>query len=96
MSLRQRIGVSVLCVVTLLVAVVLSGQAQNPNGRGLPRFDPPLVAPNAPIIISGPDLGFRIDDRDGNRAMGTLMVRINGQWVEAVLGKPGLQKLTTR
>jgi hypothetical protein len=35
-------------------------------------------------ILSGPDIGFRVDstDREG-RALGRLMVRIDGQWVEA-------------
>ena len=33
-------------------------------------------------ILSGNDLGFRVDGNREGRAIGTLMVRINGQWVE--------------
>lgn len=35
-------------------------------------------------ILSGSDLGFRVERMEGNRAVGTLMVKINGQWIEAV------------
>ena len=35
-------------------------------------------------ILSGSDLGFRFERMDGNRAAGTFMVKINGQWIEAV------------
>jgi hypothetical protein len=35
-------------------------------------------------ILSGSDFGFRVERMDGNRAAGTLMVKINGQWIEAV------------
>ena len=44
------------------------------------------AAPNAqiqtPTIISGNDLGFRIDPRQG-APFGTLVIRVNGQWVDA-------------
>ena len=38
----------------------------------------------APITLSGNDIGFRVDgvDRKG-KPVGTLMVRFNGEWVEA-------------
>lgn len=35
-------------------------------------------------ILSGSDFGFRVERMDGNRAAGTLMVKINGRWIEAV------------
>jgi hypothetical protein len=36
-------------------------------------------------IITGPDIGFRLDpvQRNRNGVTGTLMLRINGAWVEA-------------
>jgi hypothetical protein len=36
-------------------------------------------------ILSGSDVGFRVESRDpAGRALGRWMVRIDGQWVEAV------------
>lgn len=34
-------------------------------------------------IVSGNDIGFRPEGWDGKARTGTLMVRINGEWVEA-------------
>jgi len=35
-------------------------------------------------VISGADIGFRPDGWKGNARTGTWVVRINGQWVDAV------------
>jgi len=35
-------------------------------------------------IISGADIGFRPDGWNGKRRTGTWLVRIDGEWVEAV------------
>jgi hypothetical protein len=53
------------------------------------------VRPQAPTIISGPDLGFRVDGRKGNVPVGVLVVRINGQWVEVESGV-GVKRLVAR
>jgi hypothetical protein len=36
-----------------------------------------------PVVISGSDIGFRLEGREGDTPIGRLVVRINGQWVEA-------------
>lgn len=38
-----------------------------------------------PRILSGPDIGFRVEGRDPRNGTptGTLMIRLNGEWVEA-------------
>jgi hypothetical protein len=37
-----------------------------------------------PKILSGSDIGFRIDGRDmSGHPTGTFMVRVNGKWTEA-------------
>ena len=48
-----------------------------------------------PRILSGSDIGFRVDrtDRTG-RPVGVLMVRINGNWVEAAFGPTAVPALT--
>ncbi|MCC7126818.1 MAG: hypothetical protein IT178_18355 [Acidobacteria bacterium] len=49
--------------------------------------------PVAPQVLSGPDVGFRIegvDPRTGNPT-GIWVVRVNGEWVEA-MSKPVLRR----
>lgn len=36
-----------------------------------------------PQILSGADLGFRVDAVKADGPVGTLMVKVNGKWVEA-------------
>ena len=45
-------------------------------------------------VMSGADIGFRVDGRKGDTPVGTLVVRVNGQWVEAQFS--GGAKLITR
>jgi hypothetical protein len=53
------------------------------------------IQPQAPTIISGPDLGFRVDSRKGNTPVGVLVVRINGQWI-GVESSVGVKRLVAR
>jgi len=36
----------------------------------------------SPIVISGNDVGFRMEGRKGNTPVGRLVVRIDGQWMD--------------
>ncbi len=48
-------------------------------------------------ILSGADIGFRVDEMAGGRAIGRLVVRLkDGSWVEAQLGRPGVHPLHGR
>ena len=38
--------------------------------------------PVAPVVLSGPDIGFRMVARKGSTAVGQLVVRVDGEWVE--------------
>ena len=40
-------------------------------------------------LVSGPDIGFRVERTLPDRAVGTLMVRVNGKWVEAWVSAKG-------
>ena len=82
MSLRQRLAWLAVGVVVSVVAFGLSGYAQGPI--------------QAPTVLSGPDLGFRLEGQFQNQPYGTLMVRVKGEWVEVRLGKPGAVPLTSR
>jgi hypothetical protein len=54
----------------------------------------PQPAPDG--IVSGSDIGFRVEHTEGNTALGTFMVRVNGKWVEAqVSGHRGVVPLRT-
>jgi hypothetical protein len=37
----------------------------------------------APVVLSGSDIGFRVESRRGSTPIGRLVVRVDGQWVEA-------------
>jgi hypothetical protein len=69
MSLTSRLTFIALWVVSvLIVGVLVSAQARR--------------EPNP--VISGGDIGFRPEGWKGTARTGTFMVRINGEWVEAV------------
>ena len=44
------------------------------------------VNPVTPMVIMGPDVGFRVEGvRGGSTPVGKLVVKVGGQWVEAEL-----------
>jgi hypothetical protein len=64
---------------------------------GLGIFASAQAPAPTPGIVSGPDIGFRVERTLPDRAVGTLMVRVNGQWVEAwVSGKGGIVPLQVK
>jgi hypothetical protein len=83
MALRKRIVLAVIWAASLVAvgAWVQAETLQNPSTN--------------PVIVSGSDLGFRIEGRRGNTPIGTLVVRINGQWVPAE-SAAGPKALTAR
>ena len=38
--------------------------------------------PAFPRVLSGDDIGFRLEGHKGSRPIGRLVVRMGGQWVE--------------
>ena len=91
MSTRSRVVVAVLWIASLaLVGTVVAAQGVQLNApRPVPpalRMRPtptPAQTPDAPVILSGADLGFRVEGWHGDTRTGTFVVRINGEWVEA-------------
>lgn len=81
MSLRTRIGVVVVLWVMSLAAVGLWAQARVPLSGAR--------------IISGPDLGFRVDKVEGTRVTGTLMIKLDGNWMPVGEGA-GVRPLTMK
>ena len=88
MTFRTGINFIVLTVFLAVAAVWVSGQVTRPPSEaGLKEMD--LVAPT---VISGSDLGFRIESNRDNVPVGRLVVRINGRWVDAQVGSGGILK----
>lgn len=50
-----------------------------------------LVRAQDSTILSGADLGFRVDRMRADGPVGTFMVRINGKWVEAAFSPKASQ-----
>ena len=70
MSIRGRIILAALWVISLVAVGVLASAQGRQDGQ---------------TVISGSDIGFRPDpvQRNANRVAGVLVVRVNGQWLEA-------------
>jgi len=69
MSLRARFAVVVVWAISLVaVGVLASAQPRQPTDSQ---------------VISGTDIGFRLEGSQANGPRGTLVVRVNGTWVDA-------------
>ena len=52
------------------------------------------VEPVPPKVMTGTDIGFRVVGiRGGRTPIGTLVVKVNGEWVEAETTPPATQPL---
>ena len=50
------------------------------------------VTPVTPTVLSGADFGFRVEGNRAGTPVGTLVVKVNGQWVAAEIGGDGRAK----
>jgi hypothetical protein len=83
-------------MVTLAVIVVIAAVIAHAQVGALPS---PVTPPGFPVqhpVISGADLGFRVESMDGNKPVGRLVVRRDGQWVSVELGGSGVKQLTLK
>ena len=81
MSTQARIYlvIVVLWVASLVsVGLAAQGQAQALEYRRLPE----------PKVMSGADVGFRVDGMYGDIPAGVIVLRVNDRWVEARIGHP--------
>jgi hypothetical protein len=71
MPIRARFVVAVLWIASLLgVAALVNAQ------------QPWMMVPLAqPVVLSGSDVGFRLEGQVGNRPAGRLVIRVAGEWV---------------
>jgi hypothetical protein len=91
MTTSKRIALVSLWALSLIIVGAFA-HAQTTQPRIKP-VQPGTIIPGA-TVMSGGDIGFRIQGREGDRVLGTLVVRINGEWVVA---EPvgGVKKLTS-
>jgi hypothetical protein len=59
-------------IIVIFVGIVLALCAIGNASSQVPRSQ----------IISGGDIGFRVDERLPNRVVGRLVVRVDGKWIE--------------
>ena len=83
MAIPMRMLIIVLWALSLIIVSAIA-HAQTPAQRG-----------TTPAIISGSDLGFRVERQRSDRVYGTFLVRINGEWVVAEPAT-GLKPLSVR
>jgi hypothetical protein len=59
-------------------------------GFGICGWAQVVPTPSVPSdVISGADIGFLVERTEGNAAIGRLIVRVNGKWVQAQFANPG-------
>jgi hypothetical protein len=66
--------------VSLIAAGALTAAAQRPPDA--PMGGVGALITEAPTIISGPDIGFRLERTQNGIAMGKIVVRIDGKWID--------------
>jgi hypothetical protein len=88
-----------LAALTLLAAGFVLAQAQTPaktETRVVPFFKAPAEAPrdkNLPTnaLQINSELALRVEGMHDGRAMGTLLMKVNGQWVEVMLASKNMR-----
>jgi len=90
MTLRTGANLIVLTVFLAGAAVWPSAQVGRPPSET--RVRPMDLV--APTVVSGSDLGSRIESNKDNVRVGRLVVRINGVWVDAQVGTSGIAVAT--
>ncbi len=73
--------IAVLWVLSLLVvgAMSMSAQVPRPDGASLPYR---LNITEAPTVVSGNDVGFRIERTVKGVPTGRVVIRVDGRWTD--------------
>jgi hypothetical protein len=79
MSIRARIGLVVIWVASLVAVAALAKAQVRMN---------PLPSP---VVLSGSDVGYRVEGRIGTTPAGTLVIRLNGKWVAPTASTVGVR-----
>jgi hypothetical protein len=76
--LRHHWKLAIVWALSLVMTGAMTASAQLPRG-GQPGFD---LLTESPTVVSGNDIGFRIDRTQNGIPIGRLVVRIDGRWVD--------------
>ena len=82
-ALTRRWTLAILWALSLLAVGALSSSAQ--VGRQLPGGPAGLpfsLLTETPIVVSGNDVGFRIERTQDGIPVGTVVIRVDGRWVD--------------
>ena len=83
-SSRTSIVALLLTAISIAVSMAL-GYAQTQSRRSpieLGSRQGKAADTTLHLVLSGPDIGFRVDGHQGQSVVGRVVVRINGQWVD--------------
>jgi hypothetical protein len=83
MSGRAIVVVGVLWLASLAAVAAARDRA----GQSAPDARAQALPVPDPRIVTGGDIGFRIEGWQGRTPTGTLVIRVNGQWVEPAASK---------
>lgn len=83
MSLHSKAGLAAAWALSL-IAIASWASAQSPR-----QWSPV----SEPMVIAGDDLGFRVEWMHGDIPVGTLVVRVKGNWVKAEIGAPPIERV---
>ena len=81
---------------TLALATLLLAALMAVGGGLLAQAPLPLTPAPSQTVLSGSDVGFRVDRWKGNVPIGRWVVRVDGRWVEPEASFGGIQRLTSR
>ena len=75
--------VVILWALSLVGAAAWGARAQEQGKQEKEKLPPPvIVRSESGRVLSGPDIGFRVQRMERGRALGTFVVRIDDEWVE--------------
>ena len=78
---------AILIAVAMLIVGLVAGWTSAQVLRQTVPVDPP-------VVVSGSDIGFRIEGRRGDVQVGSIVVRVDGKWVATAGPDPGLKRLS--
>jgi len=72
---------AILWALSLVAVGVISSAAQGRRGQPPPGFQ---MLTEAPTVVSGNDVGFRIERTQDGIPVGRVVVRVDGRWVDTL------------
>jgi hypothetical protein len=87
--LARHWKLAVLWLLSLVVVGAVSSSAQQTRPNQRPGFN---LITETPIVISGNDVGFRIEQTQDGIPIGKVVVRVNGVWVDTASPTPTTER----